>query len=214
MWKNKQNTFNTTAIKNAVAAGVADGTIIGNSLIDEPETRRWGGNITKSTIDQMATYVKNIFPTLPVGLNHGPPAQTWRASERYHVLDYVLYQYNWWITSGNVAAWRDKVLAQAKLDGVTPAFGLNVLDGGVQDRDATYNCTGAGQAGTGTYKPNCRMTPDQAKSWGPIIGVAGCALQMWRYDGNYISKSTNQDAFKYVASVLASKARRSGKRGS
>src|SRR6185312_10612651 len=46
-WKNKMNTYNSSWIKNAVAAGVADGTVIGNSLIDEPETVRWGGNITK-----------------------------------------------------------------------------------------------------------------------------------------------------------------------
>ena len=38
----------------------------------------------------------------------------WRTSERFKVLDYVLYQYNHWVTSGNVAAWRDGALARAR----------------------------------------------------------------------------------------------------
>ena len=93
-WKNRMNTFKTTAIKNAVAAGVADGTIIGNTMIDEPETPKWGGVMTKSLIDQMATYVKDIFPTLPVGINQGGAGYKWRTGERFHGLDYVLNQYH------------------------------------------------------------------------------------------------------------------------
>jgi hypothetical protein len=75
-WKNKMDTYNTEAIRNAVAAAVSDGTVIANQMIDEPETRRWGGNITKATLDEMATYGHNMFPTLPMGLNHGPPGTT------------------------------------------------------------------------------------------------------------------------------------------
>ena len=41
-WQAKMKTFNTTAIKNAVAAAVADGTIVGNSVIDEPSTKQIG----------------------------------------------------------------------------------------------------------------------------------------------------------------------------
>jgi hypothetical protein len=207
------NTFNTRAIRSAVALGVADGTIVGNQLIDEPETRRWGGVVSKKVIDQMARYAKNIFPTLPMGVNHGPPAHRWRANERFQALDYVLYQYNHHITHGNVAAWRQEVLAQAKRDGVTPAFSLNVLDGGVQDRDRNYTCTGKGQAGKGTYRPNCRMTASQVREWGRALGVAGCTMQMWRYDGRYISNRANQAAFRDIASLLKSRARPSCKRG-
>ncbi len=209
-WKNKMNTFNTSAIKSAVAAAVSDGTIIANQMIDEPETKRWGGNITKGTIDQMASYAKSMFPSLPMGLNHGPPGYNWRASERYKVLDYVLYQYNHYITSGNIANWRDAVLARARTDGVTPALSLNILDGGVQDRSGTYDCGGTG--GKGTYAPNCRMTSTQVKSWGTALAGYGCALQMWRYDGAFVSKTANQDAFKAVASAVASKPRKSCKR--
>ncbi len=209
-WKNKMNTFNTSAIRSAVAAAVSDGTVIGNQMIDEPETKRWGGNITKATLDAMASYGKNLFPTLPMGLNHGPPAYNWRSSERYKVVDYVLYQYNYYITSGNVASWRSAVLSRAQLDGVTPMFSINILDGGVQDRTGSWDCPGTG--GKGTYSPNCRMTSTQVKTFGTALAGYGCAMQMWRYDDAFISKSTNQDAFKAIANVVSSKPRQSCKR--
>ena len=179
-WKNTMNKYNKSALKTAVAAAVADGTIIGNQMIDEPETKQWGTVLTKAKIDQMAAYVKTIFPTLPVGLNHGPPGYKWRATERYTKVDYVLYQYNHYITSGNIVTWRTAVLAQAKLDGVRPALSLNVLNGGKQDRgDGTYDCTGAGMGGFGTRYPNCLMTADQVRTWGTALVPYACFMMMW-----------------------------------
>jgi hypothetical protein len=209
-WKNRINQFKTTTIQNAVAGGVADGTIVGNSLLDEPETKRWGGVLTKPMLDQMAAYVKASFPTLPVGVNFGPTGYQWRTYEHYKVVDYSANQYNWWITQGNAAAWRDKVLAQARLDGVAVAFSLNILDGGVQDRTGTYDCSGTG--GKGTYFPNCRMTPTQVRDYGRAIGPSGCSLLLWKYDYKFLSVSANLTAIKDLASTMSSIARRSCKR--
>jgi hypothetical protein len=212
-WKSMMDTYKTTAIQDAVAAGVADGTIIGNILIDEPETKRWGTVMTKGLVDEMAVYAKGIFPTLPVGVNHGPPAyKKWRTTERYKVLDFVRYQYNWYITAGDVVAWRDAVLAQAKLDGVTPALSINVLDGGVKDMDGDWLCVDAGQAGIGTYWPNCRMTPDEVKIWGTALAPYGCYFMLWQYDNDYMSNPANQEAFKVIADLVASIPPRSCKR--
>jgi hypothetical protein len=208
-WKSVMNTYRKSALKKAVAAAVSDGTIIGNQMIDEPETTKWGTVLTKPMIDQMAAYVKTIFPTLPVGLNHGPPGYQWRASERYTKVDYVLYQYNHYITSGNIVAWRDAVLAQAKLDGVTPALSLNILNGGVQDRDGTYDCTGPGQGGLGTRYPNCTMTADQVRTWGKALVPYACFMMMWQYNETYMSEASNQDAFREIASLVASQPPRS-----
>ncbi len=212
-WKTRMNTYNRSNLKTAVAAAVADGTVIGNQMIDEPETARWGGNITKATLDQMAVYAKTIFPTLPQGLNHGPPGYKWRATERYTKVDYVLYQYNHFITSGNIIAWRDAVLAQAKLDGVKPALSLNVLNGGRQDWDSGfYDCAGTGQAGRGTYQPNCRMTTDQLRTWGKALTPYACFMMMWRYDKDYMAISANQLVFKEIAALAASKPKPTCKR--
>ena len=103
-WKTRMNTLNTATIKKAVADGVADGTIVANKLIDEPEIPSWGGVLTKSMIDQMASYAKAIFPTLPMGITHGAGGFTWRSAERYKVLDWVGVQYSstttWAISPG------------------------------------------------------------------------------------------------------------------
>jgi hypothetical protein len=211
-WKNRMDTYKTTAIKNAVDSAVSDGTIIASVLIDEPETKRWGRVLTKAMIDEMAGYVKDIFPTLMVGVNHGPPGYEWRSEERYRKVDYVRYQYNHYITSGDIVAWRKAVLAQAKHDGVTPALSLNVLDGGMKDKSAAWNCTGPGQAGQGTYPPNCRMTPDQVRNWGKELAPYACFMMVWRYDQAYMSNPANEEAFKDLAAVVASAPRRSCKR--
>jgi hypothetical protein len=212
-WKSAMNTYNKTAIKNAVAAGVADGTIIGNQLIDEPETSRWGTVLTKPMLDQMAAYAKSIFPTLPVGVNHGPPGYKWRSNERYTKVDYVRYLYAWYITSGDVVAWRTAVLAQAKLDGVTPALAVNILNGGVKDKgDGYYDCAGPTQGDLGTRYPNCTMTADQLRSYGKALLPYGCFFMMWQFDKTYMSKTDNQAAFKDLATLAASKPKRSCKR--
>lgn len=209
-WKKAINAYNTSSIKRAVAEAVSDGTVIGNQLVDEPETSKWRDSFTKRKLDEMAVYARQLFPTLPMGVVHGPPGYKWRSGERYNKLDFVRYQYNWNVTDGNVGEWRQAVLAQARRDGVTPAFSLNILDGGVQDRKGTWDCGGTG--GKGTYYPNCRMTPDQVRTWGRALVGEGCFLAMWRYDDAFMSKSANKDAFKSVASAASSLSKRSCRR--
>ena len=75
-----------------------------NKLIDEPENPKWGGVPTKSMIDQMATYAKRIFPTLPMGIGHAASGFKWRCGERYRVLDWVVVQYVVRYNDGDVAA--------------------------------------------------------------------------------------------------------------
>ena len=209
-WKSRLNTLNTATIRDAVAKGVADGTIVGNKLIDEPEIPSWGGVLTKSMIDQMASYAKNIFPTLPMGITHGSAGFKWHSSERYRVLDWVGVQYVYNYNNGNVAGWRSEVLNFAQANHVTPVFALNILDGGVRDRSGAWDCPRTG--GRGTISTYCRMTADQVESYGRAVGTSGCALLMWRYDDAFMAKSANVTAFKNVASLLSSKPRRSCRR--
>lgn len=212
-WKARMNTFNRSTLKTAVAAAVTDGTLIGNLMIDEPETVRWGTVLTKPLLDQMTAYAKTIFPTLPQGIVHGPPGYKWRATEHFTKLDFVMYQYNHYITSGNVGTWLNAVLAQSKVDGVKTSLSLNILNGGVQDRvDGVYNCTGTGQAGLGDYFPNCQMTTDQVRTWGKALVPSACFMMVWQYDAKYFAKSANMLALKDVATLAASKPKPSCKR--
>jgi hypothetical protein len=204
-WEARIDQYNTTPIRDAIAAGVADGTVLGNSLMDEPEHKNWGGVMTKPLLDTMAAYAKGYFPTLPMGPSHGPNGYyLWRPSERYRVVDYVANQYNWWITAGDVVAWRDKVLAQAKLDGVAVVFSMNILDGGqTAARGGAWSCPAGTSAGRGTHDPGCRMTATQIRDWGKALGPAGCAMLMWRYDDLAMGRVDNQLAMRDVAATLA-----------
>ena len=140
-------TFNTQAIRDAVAEGVADGTIIGNSVMDEPQqsgttTKDWGppGTMTKARVDQLCAYVKNIF------------------------------------------------------------------DGGPQDKIGAWDCPGTG--GIGTHSPNCRMSPEQVREVGRVLGPAGCALVSWRYESTFMGKPENQAALSDIAIRLSGLPRR------
>lgn len=209
-WKARMNQLNTTAIKNAVADGVADGTIVGNVLLDEPDTPRWGGVITKPMVDEMAAYAKTIFPTMPMGITLAVRGFQWRPGERFRVVDFVAVQFGWYYDQGNVTAWREKVLSFARTNGVAPMFSLNILNGGVTDKTGVWDCPSTG--GKGTKTPQCRMTADQVRTWGQAIGPFGCALLMWRYDQAFMANAANQAAFRDVASMLNGKPQRSCRR--
>jgi hypothetical protein len=47
------------------------------------------------------------------------------------------------------------------------------------------------------------MTGAQVREWGTLLGSAGCALTMWRYDDTFMAKPENQQAFKDLADRLA-----------
>jgi hypothetical protein len=218
-WKARVDQFNTSAIRTAIAEGVSDGTVVGHKLIDEPEHKKWGTTVNKSVLDEMASYSKKYFPTAPTGISYGPPGYRWHTDQTFKVLDWVVYQYNWAVRGttydrGDVTGWRDDVLRQAQVDGVAPAFSLNILDGGVRDLDddGSWECPQPLTEGQGTYYPNCRMTAAQVATWGKLLGPAGCVLVMWRYDDLYMSRSDNQGAFGDVARALAGRTARSCRR--
>jgi hypothetical protein len=205
-WKAKMETYNTVEIRSAMAAAIGDGTVVGNSVMDEPyntggpgnEANSWGpaGTMNKTRVDSMCGYVKTMFPGLPTGVFHN---WHFEKDQNYQTCDFIISQYNY--RKGEVKAYRDSALAVARRGGHQIGFSLNVLDGGVQDKDGTWDCVGTG--GKGTYAPNCRMTPQQIKDWGMILGSAGCALVMWRYDLAMVSDPAYQEAFKYVGDRLA-----------
>jgi hypothetical protein len=215
-WKAVMNTYNTPTIRQAVAEAVADGTLIGNSVMDEPyvsgygDGNTWGpkGTMTKARVDEMCRYVKAIFPTLPVGVVH--EHNMFEPEKSYSVCEFIVSQYAH--RHGDVRKFRDDALALGRRDGIAIAFSMNIMNGGIQAaRDGRWACDPNLTAGRGTYDPNCRMTPQQVRDWGIILGEAGCALMMWRYDDTFMAKAENQAAFGDVAKRLATVPRRACK---
>jgi hypothetical protein len=207
-WQARMNTYNRREIKAAVARGVADGTIIMNSIMDEPNVKSWGGVMTKPLLDRMARYVKAMFPTLPVAV---ALRWDWRQHERFRVVDTYLTMYGW--NKGPINRWRDNAQAEARKQGMKVMFAMNILDGG-QYNYKSWTCPSGKTGGRGTYKPACRMTAGQVREWGRILGTSGCGLIMWKYDRAFMSKAANVSAFRDIASTLARTPGRSCRRGS
>ena len=214
-WDATLATFNTAAIRTAIAAGVADGTIIGATVMDEPyvhgggDGNTWGpaGTMTKARVDSLCTEVKRTFPTLAAGVEH--QHQLFEPTKSYRVCDFIVDQYNSYM--GSVTTWRDAGLAMARRDGHAILFSMNVLNGGTQDKDGTWDCTGTG--GKGLYSPNCRMTPTQVRDFGLALGPSGCGLFMWRYDDAFATNYDNQRSFKDIATTMAAAPGRACRRG-
>jgi hypothetical protein len=193
-WYARQNRYNTPAIRNAVAAAVADGTVLMADVMDEPQHWSWGGEMTKPLLDSMAAHVKKMFPTLPVGVS---AKWGWRQEERYKVIDFIVTQY---VTRfGSITAWRDSALDMAKRDGISLVFAFNPINGG----SVVHGCPVGPTGGVGTYA--CRMTPEQIRDYGLTLGVAGCALLIWRYDPKLLAKPENQQAFKDIGDRLSTR---------
>lgn len=207
-WRAKMDTYNTATIRQAVADGVRDGIIVGSNVMDEPHVsgagdgNTWGppGTMTKARVDGLCSYVQQIFPTLNAGVFH--QHDTFEPDKSYEVCQFIVAQYN--SRRGDVRTFREEALALGRRDGHAVMFSINILNGGVQDKDGVYDCTGPGQGGKGTFSPNCRMTPTQIREYGSALGPAGCGLFMWRYDSQFVSDPENQLAFKDLAAKMAS----------
>jgi hypothetical protein len=209
-WKAKMDTYNTPAIKSAVAAAVSDGTVMGNIVMDEPQNtspdNTWGpaNTLNKARVDSMADYVRAMFPTMPIGVTQD--YSVW-ADQSYKKLDFTISQYRF--SKGEITAYRDGALALSARDGHAIIFSLNILDGGFRISGCPIPETG----GVGTSGLNCRMTPQQVRDYARVLGPAGCALLMWRYESAYMAAPENQAAFQDVASMLSSAPRKSCRRG-
>ncbi|MGH7515122.1 MAG: hypothetical protein ACREOQ_19630, partial [Gemmatimonadales bacterium] len=204
-WRAKMDTYNTSTIRQAIAQGVYDGTIVGSNVMDEPYVsggadgggNTWGpkGTMTKAKVDRLCSYVKQMFPTLAAGVAH--QHNVFEPDRSYAVCDFTIDQYD--ARRGDVRTFLNDGLAMAQRDHMSIMFGINVLDGGVQDRDGNYSCDGPGQGGKGTFAPNCRMTPEQVRDWGLLLGKAGCGLYMWRADEAFMASSGNQLSLRDLA---------------
>lgn len=199
-WRAAMDTYNTPAITAAVKTAVADGTLLGISMLDEPNHSSWGGNITKATLDSMATYAKSIFTTVAAGVL---VIHTWRPTERFHNVDFTISQYDSY--RGSAASFRDAALAQAALDGTAKVFSMNLLAGGSQVAGCPIPQTG------GPYDlsvPLCAMTPSQVSSFGMTLAPAGSAFVMWTQSASFMANASNVSSFLSIAADLATRPRK------
>jgi hypothetical protein len=200
-WRAQQALFNTAEMKQAVANAVADGTIVVAELIDEPNHRSWGGYFAGSAgvalLDSMAAYTKSIFPTLKTSV---VVRYDWiKGKPGFKAVDVIASQYNW--RDGDVRAYRDSAVVVTRRSGVGLLFQMNILDGGT----AISGCPVPETGGPGTGPTTCRMTAAQVNNYGTVLAstAEACALGLWKFDMDFITKPENASALNAVASVAS-----------
>ena len=155
---------------------VADGTIIGHMLFDEPQDpSNWNGSQTPyADIEAVAAHSKALWPTMPVGVA-GPPSFL-QGGAPWSALDFGFAQYT--TQRGDVAAWLSQEVGAAQQTGLGLVLSINVLGGNNRSP----------------------VTAAQLAEWGALFVAEprACGLLMWRYDDSYFQ---NPDVAGVVASL-------------
>jgi hypothetical protein len=199
--KNADGTFSFTKWKALIdryrsvnlAPYIADGTILGHYLIDEPHrTARWGGKIiSQTTLEAMAKYSKQIWPGMTTFVRVAP---SWLAgvSTTYTYLDAGWLQYESWM--GNIGTKISTEVAAAKRKGLGLAVGLNVLDGG----------NGSSKI-AGWTRGKYAMSATEVRTYGTALlnQTLSCGFYNWMHDVPYFGRTD----IKSAMADLSAKAR-------
>ena len=199
--KNADGTFSFTKWKTVVdrfrgvnlAPYIADGTIIGHYLIDEPNmAHRWGGKqVPQATIEAMAKYSKQIWPSMLTIVRVVP---TWLASApvTYTYLDAGWAQYT--AVKGDPTRWVTAEVSAAKSRGLGLVASMNVLDGG-------NGSSGIRGYTSGKYS----MSATELRSYGTVLlnQTYICGFYQWMYNASYYGRSDIKSAME----ALSAKAR-------
>jgi hypothetical protein len=178
-WKARVDRFKSVNFDSYIA----DGTIVGHYLIDEPQdTFNWNGQpIPPSTIEEMARYSKQFWPNMPALARVEPGyLNTWSGSYRY--LDGAWAQYT--SRRGDIGEYLRKNVADAQRKGLSLVVGLNVIDGGI---------------------PNLSwMNASEVQQFGSVLLSSSypCAFLSWKYDTGFL----NQPGMRTAMQVLSDKA--------
>lgn len=160
------------------------GTIQGNT---------WGekGWMTKAKVDRGCEMIRRAVPGIPVGVQGGP-SLFYPELPAYTHCQFIRAQYSWRMSAnkktnispkGAREKWYENEVRAAK--GVPLALSINIINGGIQDRDPSWDCKTQGGV-KGQRQPNCAMIPDSVRAYLLYFGprtVGG--MMMWRQDTRY-----------------------------
>jgi len=184
-WKDLVNRYRNIDLNTFIA----DGTLLGHFLIDEPHMAdKWGGKIVpQATVEAMAQYSKQIWPDVNT-LVH--TKMTWLASTSvvYHYLDAGWVQYA--SSKGPVSTWASTEISNAKTKGLGLVMGLNVLNGG------------NGSSGIrGTKSGQYSMSGSELRSYGTTIldQTYACAFVLWEHTPTYYDRTDIKSAMSALS---------------
>ena len=178
---------------------IADGTIAGHLMIDEPsDPSNWGGSpIPYQAIEEAARYSKSLWPTLPT-LVRSTPSWLAKAPFRWTYLDGGWAQYA--ARFGDVNRYRDSELRAASDAGLRVVWGLNVTDGG----DGRSKRPGRKR---GKYS----MSAEELLRYGkPLIEASStCGFLAWMYEKDYLEDNDVLTALKTLSQAAKNQPSRS-----
>jgi hypothetical protein len=198
-FRNSDNTFSFTKWKYRIdryrqldfSSYIADGTIVGHYIMDEPhDPGNWGGTlVSREMVDEMAKYSKEVWPTMLTIVRSWP---AYLKGYKYQYLDAAWAAYS--ERKGPIDSFISSNVEDAKEIGLGLVVSLNLLDGGTKSSGIPgYN--------NGKYG----MSASQVRSWGGALLSEDyvCAFMMWKYNEPYLSRPD----IKAALSDLRDKAR-------
>ncbi len=178
---------------------IADGTIVGHYLIDEPHrTVRWGGKaISQATLEAMAKYSKELWPQMSTMVRVAPSyLASSNISYKYLDAGWTMYA----VGKGDAANWVRSEAAAAKRKGLGLVVGMNVLDGG----------NGSSRIG-GWTRGQWAMSATELRKYGSAMLGEGhaCAFYNWTFDSQYYGRSDIKGAMAELSTKARSHAKTS-----
>jgi hypothetical protein len=184
LWKERVNRFKGVDLSSYVA----DGTVIGTYLIDEPnDPSNWNGEpIPGSMLEEMAKYSKSIWPTMNT-IVRTQATYLDNFSTTYKYLDAAWAQYA--ERFGDPKAFLAANVAAAKSKGLALVTGLNISMGTVGKTE---------------------LSARQLESWGSALLADSypCAFISWQYREAYMSRTDIRAAMASLAQKARSHAAR------
>ncbi|HEX2218771.1 MAG TPA: PxKF domain-containing protein [Gemmatimonadales bacterium] len=182
LWRSRVDRFRSVDF----ASFVADGTVFGHYLLDEPnDASNWNGEpIPGDTVEAMARYSKEIWPDLPTVVRV-EPAYLAGFNVDYRYLDAAWAQYVH--RKGAVGDFISRNVANAQDLGLELVVGLNIL--------------GGGQGGVA-------MTATEVRDWGSVLLGSSypCAFISWKYDATYLGSAGVGEAMDALRSLAQGRA--------
>jgi hypothetical protein len=173
---------------------IADGTIIGHYIMDEPhDPTNWGGKtVSRADIDEMARYSKEIWPTMPTVIRTTPE---FLKGYTYKYLDAAWAQYT--VRFGSIDEFVKINVQGAEAAGLALVGGLNVINGGSKE-------SGIPGRSFGKYG----MSAAEIKQYGGPLLAQTCAFFMWEYDSKYFSRPDIKAALEELGKMARSHPKR------
>jgi hypothetical protein len=197
-YKNADGTFSFTKWKARIDmykniefdSYIADGTVIGHYLIDEPQDRNnWAGTqVSQKTLEEMARYSKQLWPNMVTIVRTWPDyLDDYSGSYQYLDAAWAQYAAN---RFPNAQDFINSNVSKAKAKGLALVVGLNLRDGS---------------------PTRGNMSASQVKSYGTALlsNSYPCAFLSWKYDDNYLSTSAMRDAMRSLRNQAENRATKS-----